>query len=125
MSKENDDERILGKVLAGAANSLRETSISDELVDRCRVGALSLDELHSRRIHSPSNWISRWAVPVSIAASLVLVMNIGQAIARLPPQDRQLAAIELLPDGRVQRVYSDRVIEPILTSDIHRTGNTR
>jgi hypothetical protein len=125
MSHKNDDERILGKVLARAANSLRETAVSDEIIDRCRVRALSLDEQHSRRIHSPSNWICRWAVPASIAASLVLVMNIGQAIARLPPQDRQLAAIESLPDGRVQRVYSDGVIVPILNSDFHRSGNTR
>ena len=125
MSHKNDDERILGKVLARAADSLRETAVSEELIDRCRVRALSLDERHSRRIHSPSNWISRWTVPASIAASLVLVMNIGQAIARLPPQDRQLAAIESLPDGRCSECIPTESSNPILTSDFHRSGNTR
>ena len=113
--------------MAQATERLRQVPVSNELIQRCRANALSLDTPTSPRVDPQAGWVNRWALPIAIAASLVIVMNLGQAIARLPPSDRQLAAIELLPDGRMLQWYSDGVGEQILNTniEIYQTGYQR
>ena len=125
MPQENDDVPNLGDTLAEAVENLQETPVSDDLISRCRMNALSLDMQRSTKVQSQASWVTRWAVPITVAASLVIVMNIGQTIARWPSRDRQLAAIESCPDGSMHRLYSDRVSERFLISEFHRTGTTQ
>jgi len=51
------------------------------------------------------------------AAAVVLVaINVGQAVARMPSADRQITAVLELSDGQRHLLYSDRIIEPVLST---------
>lgn len=128
--EENPVDLDLGDALRQATEVLCQTKVSDELIQRCRQNALLLDEqvIETPRVQlgpPQSSWVDRWLIPAAVAASIVMVMNLGQIVARLPPRDRQLAGLESMPDGSTLRLFSDHVAERVLNTKNHETGKTR
>lgn len=119
MSTEETNSPAAGDVLSQAIASVRQTPIDDELVENCRRQALLLNK---NRVSRPA-WWTQWVAPAVVAAALAIVANIGQMIVRLPPADRELTAIESLPDGRKLGLYSDRIVEPIQHDGHLQTGS--
>ena len=116
----NPDQNIpeLDGLLAKAVNEVRDDNISDDLVARCRASALAIEhnkvELQKSSRYRP--WVAEWVVPMTAAAMILVAINVGQAIARMPAADRQIAAVLELSDGERHLLYSDRIIEPVLTT---------
>ena len=114
-AKESPPER--NDVLADAIASVRNTSVEDALVERCRQTALAMvDEEPNKCLRSKDDRVS-WFFPLVAAASVLLVFNALQAYARLPSSDRELAAIHIGSDSRRLYVYSDLRLEPAPSLD--------
>ena len=116
----NPDQNIpeLDGLLAKAANEVRDDNISDDLVARCRASALAIED-NTVELLQPSrnrHWVAEWVGPMTAAAVVLVALNVGQAVARMPSADRQIAAILELSDGQRHLLYSDRIIEPVLTT---------
>ena len=104
-------------LLADAIASVQHTSIEDSLVERCRRNALAMaDEEPKQCLQSKGDRLSRF-FPLAAAASVLLMINLLQAYARLPSSDRQLAAVHFSSDSRRLYVYSDLRSEPAPSPD--------
>jgi hypothetical protein len=104
-------------LLADAIASVQHTSIEDSLVERCRRNALAMaDEEPNKCLQSKDDRLSRF-FPLTAAASVLLIINLLQAYARLPSSDRQLAAVHVSSDSRRLYVYSDLRSEPAPSPD--------
>ena len=107
--KSNSDE--LEGLLRDAVVVVRETTVDESLVERCRQSAIKLGSPSTLTKSSTSDNSSSWRVAVGLAASILLVINIAQAYASLPSANRELAAIvQSTPSERLY-VYSDLRIE--------------
>ena len=116
----NPDQNIpeLDGLLAEAVNEVRDDNTSDDLVARCRASALAIEHntVELQQTSRNRHWVAEWVVPLTTAAVVLVAINVGQAVARMPSADRQIAAILELSDGQRHLLYSDRIIEPVLTT---------
>ena len=104
-------------LLADAIASVRQTSVEDSLVERCRRKALAIDdEKPNKCLRAKDDRLSAF-FPLAAAASILLIFNLLQAYARLPSSDRQLAAVHISSDSRRLYVYSDLRSEPAPSLD--------
>ena len=98
-------------LLEDAIAVVRDTSIEDSLVERCRRNALAIaDEEPNKRLRPKDGRLS-WFFPLAAAASVLLMVNLLQAYARLPSSDRELAAMHTGSDSHRRYVYSDLRLE--------------
>lgn len=120
-SPESHLEELEG-LLHDAVAAVRETPVDDSLVERCRQSAVELGQASDNPKRCTSDDRLSWRVPVILAASLLLLINVAQAYARLPSSSRELAAIQ--QSAKVGRlyVYSDLRIE---LASSEQTGNFR
>lgn len=101
----------LEELLHDAVAAVRETPIDESLVKRCRQSAIELGRANDNPRHCTSDHGLSWRVPVTLAASLLILLNVVQAYTRLPSSSRELVAIqESAKVGRLY-VYSDLRID--------------
>ena len=116
----NPDQNIpeLDGLLAKAANEVRDESVSEDLIARCRANAQAIEHntVELQQPRQNRHWVAEWVVPMTAAAVVLVLMNLAQAIARMPAADRQLTAVMEYSDGERHLLYSDRIIEPVLTT---------
>ena len=104
-------------LLEDAIAAVQDTSVEDSLVERCRRNALAIaDQEPNKRLRPKDGQVS-WFLPLAVAASMFLMVNLAQAYARLPSSDRELTAIHTDPDSQRRYVYSDLRIEPAPSLD--------
>jgi len=122
MTPSESSSHDLNGLLLDAVVAVRKTSINESLVERCRQSAIELGQAHAKpKSHSGDGW-SLWRVPVTLAASLLIVINLVQAYTRLPSSSRELVAIhESAKAGRMY-IYSDLRIDP---APSHQAENDR
>ncbi len=108
----------LDDVLSDVTQRLRQTPVSDALVDRCRANALAIETTSRDKLDPQPTQSPNWAMALVLAASVVVAVNVFKLIAQRPPADRQVTAVLQLPDGRNQLVYSDQTIELTLESNL-------
>jgi hypothetical protein len=104
-------------LLEDAIAAVQNTSVEDSLVERCRRNALDIaNEEPNKRLRPKDDRLS-WFLPLAVAASMLLMVNLAQAYARLPSSDRELTAIHTDSDSQRRYVYSDLRIEPAPSLD--------
>jgi hypothetical protein len=107
----------LDGLLADAVAAVRNASVEESLVDRCRHRALTVvGEAQKQEVDTKVRRF-RWRVPLTAAAAVLVAINLLQAYARLPASDRQLAAMLATADAENLYIYSDLRIEPAVLMD--------
>ena len=113
--------------LHDAVAAVRGTPVDDSMIERCRQSAVELGVVElgqgsdSARRSDIDDRLS-WQVLVILAATILLLINVAQAYARLPSSSRELAAIQQSAGAGRFYIYSDLRIE-LASSD--QTGNFR
>lgn len=130
MSQPNHEKPELDGLLAEAANQLRETIVSDDLIARCRENAIAIQdrfevESETRRASQSANALAQWLMPLAVAASILLIVNVAQTIARRPPADRKITALVTFADGQKKLFYTDRTVAPYFSSELSTQGEAR
>ncbi len=104
-------------LLEDAIAAVQNTSVEDSLVERCHRNALAIaDEEPNKRLRPKDGQVS-WFFPLAAAATVLIMVNLAQAYARLPSSDRELAAIHVSSDSQRRYVYSDLRLEPAPSLD--------
>ena len=93
----------LEELLHDAVAAVRETPIDESLVKRCRQSAIELGRANDNPRHCTSDHGLSWRVPVTLASSLLILLNVVQAYTRLPSSSRELVAIQ--ESAKVGRLY--------------------
>jgi hypothetical protein len=110
MTPSKSHDELKGQ-LHDAVITVRETSIDEALIERCRQSAVGLAPALDNPKSCAGYGFSIWRVPMTLAASLLLLINVVQAYSRLPSSSRELVAIH--QSARMGRlyVYSDLSID--------------
>jgi hypothetical protein len=111
----DDVEAILKQLTPRGAGPTLRTSVLDAVAEHLPNARATSDRPAAAYL---SRW-DRWPA-VGVAAAVLLAINLLQAYARLPSSSRQLAAVQISPDGHRLYVYSDLRAEPAPSLDSDR-----
>lgn len=107
-------------LLADAVQSLRSEPVDTVLVEQCRRRAL--ESRPRSGLNRPSEPLRETRQIAVAAAMLLVLLNLGQAWARLPAADRTVAAVQVTPAGERLVIYSDLRVERVHAKPIEAEG---